>query len=273
MTKKHNTKKKNEPLSDALSVENLQKLSEFLGASNEGCAPMSLTKFHGFLTAIYTAPQMIMPSLWTKEVFGGDFNFESKEQIMEIMTLLMSWSNSVVDGLRQQYYVDDANYYVFEPLIFEGTTITPYATAPITLVGEWCDGYLSGVALDALWREDEEGGIEATNGVPPLLTMAILAGHVDIKGEPLAEILKGFDGDAFIKDEPTLKEAMREMVKKLIFTQYMKWKEERNNSFNHNENNTTYRHTHPKIGRNDLCYCGSGVKYKKCCAGEEPTVH
>ena len=25
---------------------------------------------------------------------------------------------------------------------------------------------------------------------------------------------------------------------------------------------------HGKIGRNDPCYCGSGKKYKKCCAGQ-----
>lgn len=28
----------------------------------------------------------------------------------------------------------------------------------------------------------------------------------------------------------------------------------------------TYRRTEPKIGRNDPCACGSGKKYKKCCA-------
>jgi SEC-C motif-containing protein len=27
--------------------------------------------------------------------------------------------------------------------------------------------------------------------------------------------------------------------------------------------------TQPKIGRNDPCPCGSGKKYKRCCAGEE----
>lgn len=26
------------------------------------------------------------------------------------------------------------------------------------------------------------------------------------------------------------------------------------------------RRTAPKVGRNDLCHCGSGKKYKKCCA-------
>ncbi len=28
------------------------------------------------------------------------------------------------------------------------------------------------------------------------------------------------------------------------------------------------RRTEPKVGRNDPCPCGSGKKYKKCCAGE-----
>lgn len=29
--------------------------------------------------------------------------------------------------------------------------------------------------------------------------------------------------------------------------------------------NPTVRLSHPKVGRNDLCPCGSGKKYKKCC--------
>jgi uncharacterized protein len=35
----------------------------------------------------------------------------------------------------------------------------------------------------------------------------------------------------------------------------------------------TYRRGVPKIGRNDPCPCGSGRKYKQCCAGKSPTVH
>ena len=31
------------------------------------------------------------------------------------------------------------------------------------------------------------------------------------------------------------------------------------------ETNEPYRREEPKIGRNDLCPCGSGKKYKKCC--------
>ena len=28
---------------------------------------------------------------------------------------------------------------------------------------------------------------------------------------------------------------------------------------------TTIRREHPKVGRNDLCPCGSNLKYKRCC--------
>lgn len=30
----------------------------------------------------------------------------------------------------------------------------------------------------------------------------------------------------------------------------------------------TYRRAEPKVGRNDPCICGSGKKFKKCCAGK-----
>ena len=32
------------------------------------------------------------------------------------------------------------------------------------------------------------------------------------------------------------------------------------------EGHVTYRRENPKVGRNDPCPCGSGKKYKKCCA-------
>ncbi|MBU3181702.1 SEC-C domain-containing protein [Clostridium psychrophilum] len=35
-------------------------------------------------------------------------------------------------------------------------------------------------------------------------------------------------------------------------------------SLNSEYNNTST----PKIGRNDLCICGSGKKYKKCCGSK-----
>jgi len=31
----------------------------------------------------------------------------------------------------------------------------------------------------------------------------------------------------------------------------------------------TYQRTAPKVGRNDVCPCGSGKKYKKCCLAHE----
>jgi SEC-C motif len=33
---------------------------------------------------------------------------------------------------------------------------------------------------------------------------------------------------------------------------------------------STYR-SGPKVGRNELCPCGSGIKFKRCCAGKTPT--
>ena len=37
-----------------------------------------------------------------------------------------------------------------------------------------------------------------------------------------------------------------------------------NNSLDRENNNKTNGDNKDKIGRNDPCYCGSGIKYKKC---------
>lgn len=34
----------------------------------------------------------------------------------------------------------------------------------------------------------------------------------------------------------------------------------------------TFKRSEPKVGRNDPCHCGSGKKYKKCCAQAEPAA-
>jgi len=34
---------------------------------------------------------------------------------------------------------------------------------------------------------------------------------------------------------------------------------------------TTYRRVEPKVGRNELCLCGSGKKFKRCCG--KATLH
>jgi hypothetical protein len=34
----------------------------------------------------------------------------------------------------------------------------------------------------------------------------------------------------------------------------------------------TIRRDHPKLGRNDLCPCGSGAKYKRCCLGKQTST-
>jgi len=35
----------------------------------------------------------------------------------------------------------------------------------------------------------------------------------------------------------------------------------------------TIRRDHPKVGRNEACPCGSGLKHKRCCLDKVPPVH
>ena len=42
-------------------------------------------------------------------------------------------------------------------------------------------------------------------------------------------------------------------------------KSEKDGKISYNKNRFTYERGDKKIGRNELCPCGSGKKYKKCC--------
>jgi hypothetical protein len=42
-----------------------------------------------------------------------------------------------------------------------------------------------------------------------------------------------------------------------------------NHGHHHHGPVVTYHRPAPKIGRNDVCPCGSGKKYKKCCIANE----
>lgn len=39
---------------------------------------------------------------------------------------------------------------------------------------------------------------------------------------------------------------------------------------NHGATSQPIRYEHPKVGRNEMCPCGSGKKFKKCCERESP---
>ena len=86
----------NDPLMDA----EFDRLGEFLKGCASGKA-MNVEELDGFFAALFASPEVVMPSEYLPEVFGGEMSdaheFGSLEEANDILALLMRHWNACDD--------------------------------------------------------------------------------------------------------------------------------------------------------------------------------
>ena len=133
--------------SGPLTDREIEELNAFLLADDGLDNAMDVSTFDGFICAVLSGPNVIMPSEWMRWVWDqkdGEQSpeFASEKQAKRIVSLLIGHANVLAFTLTHgpQHY---------EPLFYvrkvEGRTVS--------IVDEWCCGYVKGVALDPLgWQ-------------------------------------------------------------------------------------------------------------------------
>jgi uncharacterized protein len=125
----------------------IEELDVFLLADDGLENAMDVSTFDGFLCAALSGPNVIMPSewmrwVWDKEEGAQAPEFASEKQAQRILSLLIRHANVIAFTLTQapQYY---------EPLFLERKV----KGRIVSIVDEWCCGYVKGIALDPLgWQ-------------------------------------------------------------------------------------------------------------------------
>jgi uncharacterized protein len=212
---------------------------------------MDVSTLEGFLTAIAIGPRTVLPSEWLPWVWDrGDGEaeaaFENLKHANRVMSLVMRHYNAVV-----RTFMDDPAS--FEPIFWSGTQ---WGAA------KWCEGFLLGFQFN-----DEAWSLLAV-GQPTWFAPFLRLGTDD-----------GIDitrstGDA----EKWMYEIERSLVKMQAY-----WKATLGSQptglvsddfhFGGQRGVALVVRGSPKIGRNNVCPCGSGKKYKKCCgANDAPTT-
>ena len=202
------------------------------GEVDEGI--LGIAELDGFLTSIASGPNAVMPSKWLPAVWG-DFEpeWESEAEFEKVFNLLVRHMNDIVSMLTNSPEE-------FEPIFMEREV----DGRKYLIVDEWCVGYLRGVSLDeASWHVAE---------IASQLGVILLFGD-----EAGWETLEQMRPDEVEKQQALIPAAAGKI--------HAYWYARRDES-------QTIRRNSPKLGRNDLCSCGSGKKYKKCC-GAAPTLH
>ena len=237
----------NSPASRPLTDDERDRLGDFLDAI--GTPAMNLESLDGYFAALICGPVMVLPSEYLPEVWGEDFSFDNDRQASEILDLLMRHWNTIASALMHTLEVPD----VYLPVLIEDAEGIAHGN-------DWAQGFMRGVRGRPAWRElldsDEHGG--------PLLPIMLLAHELD--------------PDPAMRPKPVGPEKREELLQMMIagLTSIYRYFEPHRRSTGaapREDAHTPLRRAGPKVGRNDPCPCGSGKKYKLCCAASVPTIH
>jgi len=192
---------------------------------------LCISDLDGLLTAVVSGPVMVPPSVWIPAIWGDvEPQWQNEQQVQQVMGLLMRHMNGIAGMLVEQ--PED-----FEPMFEERL----FDDKVVTIVDEWCEGYMRGVGLaGGDWELDSEE------------IMRLL--------KPIAAFTEGTDWVGHNLERQEM-ELLQEQIAPSVRALHAYWLDRRSEG----AQNAPVRHDGPKVGRNDPCPCGSGKKYKKCC--------
>lgn len=228
-------------LSGSLSDEELERLQTILldrvdedavtDGKDEGV--LDVSELDGFLTAVVSGPVTVLPSRWLPAVWG-DFEptWGSLDDYEAFMSMLIRHMNSIAETLIEEPGA-------FEPMYLERV----WKGKTVTVVDEWCEGYMRGVGLAAdEWR----------------------AGAAEIAGllDPIRAFTEETNWQAHEIAARGQVEKLRDAIAPNVRAIHAYWLARRAQDAPPAE---PFRRSAPRVGRNDPCPCGSGKKYKRCC--------
>jgi uncharacterized protein len=224
----------NEPLTD----EQFDRLETYLDA--HAPAGVNIEWVDGFFAALICGPDMVMPSEYLPRVLGEEFDFDDSEQAGDIMGLLMQHWNTIAGELLRTV----SEPHVYLPVLLEDADGVAHAN-------DWAKGFMCGVQMrPESWREllysEERGG-----SAIPIMMLA----HED-------------DPDPSMRPPPMDHEKRQEVITMMIagLTTIYRHFEQQRRSPARASGAVQRRREGRKVGRNEPCPCGSGRKYKHCCA-------
>lgn len=227
----------NPSVEGALTEAEFDRLTEILESSKSPDA-MTLEELDGFFAALIAGPELVPPSEYLPEVFGGEMSetlaFETLAEARDALGLIMRHWNSIAAKLHEGD--------VYVPILFEDAQ-------GVCQGNEWARGFMRGVHLRReAWSEVIEDDEHCGWLIP---AMALYHEH---------------DADPELRPETIGPEQREELIVHMtaaIVHAYRYFRATRKPEVVVPAAGS--RHHRHKIGRNDPCPCRSGKKYKRCC--------
>jgi uncharacterized protein len=252
------------------SEQDLLDLDAFIRSQRFGPGVFKTHGIDGLVTAIVIGPDMVMPSQWMPRIWSErEPEFEDMAEGERIIGLIMGLYNRVARSF------DGDSSARFEPLYAR----MEEGPARKKALGQWCEGFIAGVAKHATWVEQRNRDATLEMMWP---MVAVKAGGKLATPEVVAQIVPNvrrlhahwltFRRAAMpvVLGSPATP-GSRAMTKAPGGRMSKTPRGEMTTSSGGPAGGASP--IDMKIGRNDPCPCGSGLKFKKCCGGPGGTVH
>ena len=201
---------------------------------------MNVEQLDGFFAALIAGTEIVMPSEYYPEVFGGEMSdvceFGSLDEANEFLGLMMRHWNTIAGTLNKGE--------VYGPILLQDENGVAHGN-------DWAHGFMR----RTLMRHD--GWLELVNNENHggcLISMMMRCHE--------------HDEDPEMHPKPISPEKREEVIVHMaagLLGAYRYFRAHRQVSASAHRSEP--RRNAPKVGRNDQCPCGSGKKYKKCCGG------
>jgi uncharacterized protein len=233
-------------LNEALTDSEYDRLAGVLERMS-GERAMSLEMVDGFFAALICSPDLVPPSEYLPEIWGGELPgeaFSDREELQKFLDLMMRHWNAVVHALHEEDQ--------FWPLLAEEENGVVHAN-------DWAHGFLRGMELrrgnwSELLDDEKHAGL-----LVPILALAH-EHHPDAEMRPYKEPMSTERREQLIAGVAASVPAI-----------YRYFASRRRVAMRTVTESRTHRRPEPKVGRNEPCPCGSGQKFKRCCG--KVTVH
>lgn len=222
----------------ALSDDELHELDMFLLHEVNSDEVMTIDILDGYLHAIAIGPTTLHPNQWLPKIWGTGSPIpptESLDQLNHVFGLVMRHFNGIIDGLQRERREIAP---IWSQMTYRGKE---YEDAEA-----WAYGFVEGMKL--CWN-DWKPMLETPDGQAWFRPIALL-------GE-----------DNFCADQheltktPPRRAKIAGEIPEAVLAMHAYWLPVRQAIYEREVAKTMQR----KVGRNDPCPCGSGMKFKKCC--------
>ncbi|OBV38219.1 UPF0149 family protein [Janthinobacterium psychrotolerans] len=194
---------------------------------------MDVSMLEGLITAAALSPNQLASSLWLPWVWDRAAGAEA--------STLDAADTARAEALARRHFDYMVEWLAKDPNSFEPI----YECGREWSVPGWCTGFMRGTALDK-----PQWAALAVSHPEYLAPFKHLACATEL-------------------DDEAAEEAMEAVIPSVIAINEA-WARQRHlKSQAHSQAGSTVLREVPKTGRNDPCHCGSGKKYKKCCAGAD----